>query len=118
MVSGDGQSARLPCGQVFDFYPKFLHVMLMNGMIQVAGASGAFWDRMIILPFEQRFRGKQSEEKDIGKRIVAGEMYAVLTWAMECGAGLVRRGKYTSTTSMDAQVTKAKQGGCSAMAWF
>lgn len=63
------------------------NVFATNSLPRFADRSGAIWDRLRIVPFEQRFRGTGMENRNLRFEIVEDELPGVFNWAVE---GLAR----------------------------
>jgi len=60
------------------------------------------WIRWLPVGFTHRFRGTGKQVKDIGRKIATRETEALVSWAIECGKGLLARGSYTIPPSTEA----------------
>ncbi len=58
-------------------------VFATNSLPRFADRSGAIWDRLRIIPFEQRFRGTGHENRNLRFEIVANELPGVFNWAVK-----------------------------------
>ncbi len=58
------------------------HVFATNSLPIFFDKSEGIWDRLIIIPFEQRFRNSSAEIRDIKTEIIADEMPGILNLAL------------------------------------
>lgn len=58
------------------------HVFATNALPVFFDKSEGIWDRLRIIPFTQRFRGTQRENRNIAKDIVAKELSGIFLWAL------------------------------------
>lgn len=117
IVHGEDVHGRNPYGRPFTVAPRALHMFSCNTWPAAPGVSDAFWDRWIAIRFEHRFRETESDIKDIGKYIAKHELNAMVTWAVNCGAELLERGKYTVPDSTFAIMREWQNEGDSVAAW-
>lgn len=100
VISGEPVTRRRIRGEPFTFRPRALHVFAGNKLPPAPGATDAFWARWLPIGFSKTFRGTGAEIKNLGARIVAEELDAVLAWVMACGADLLKRRRYTIPSSV------------------
>lgn len=117
VVSGEQITRRHIRGEPFKFRPKALHVFAGNKLPPAPGASDAFWVRWMPIGFDRTFRNTDKEIKDLGARIVAEEMDAVLAWAIRCGEALLERRRYTMPGSVEGLFRRWKTDSDSVAAW-
>jgi len=117
IVHGEDVHGRNPYGRPFTVAPRALHMFSCNTWPAAPGVSEAFWDRWIAVRFEHRFRETESDIKDIGKYIAEHELNALVTWAVNCGIELLKRGKYTVPASTAAIMREWQNEGDSVAAW-
>jgi P4 family phage/plasmid primase-like protien len=118
VISGETITRRHIRGDPVKFRPRALHVFAGNKLPPAPGASDAFWVRWIPIGFERKFRETDREIKDLGARIVAEELDAVLAWAVECGRELLKRRKYTMPGSAEKLFKRWKTDSDSVAAWL
>lgn len=58
------------------------HVFATNSLPFFFDKSEGIWDRLIIIPFEQRFRGSDGEVRDIAAQIIPDELPGILNLAL------------------------------------
>ncbi len=80
LTGGDPIEAKNMGQNPVEFEPSHTLVMLANDLPTVAADADAVWDRMLVVPFEVSFRGRE----DVGlKERLESQLDAVLTWAVE-----------------------------------
>lgn len=117
VISGEPVTRRRIRGEPFTFKPRALHVFAGNKLPPAPGATDAFWARWLPIGFSKTFRGTGSEIKNLGARIVAEELDAVLAWVMDCGKGLLARRHYTIPASVAGLFTQWQSSSDSVLAW-
>lgn len=92
LTGGDRLSARWMYSNPIEWTPTHTPVLSTNELPVVDAGDRAFWDRMIIVPFRQRFsptpdysRGEKLEDAKVADRIMASdaERSAVLEWLVD-----------------------------------
>lgn len=68
------------------------HVFATNSLPLFFDKSEGIWDRLIIIPFEQRFRNSETEIRDIKTTMVPSELPGIFNFAIR---GLAELRKYT-----------------------
>lgn len=68
---------------IFTFKPSHSAVLCTNHMPAVKSNDSGTWDRLIVIPFEGRFRHKESEIKNYGAYLVEHCGGAILKWIIE-----------------------------------
>lgn len=68
---------------VFTFKPSHLAVLCTNYMPMIKAADNGTWDRIIVIPFEARFRTQEKEIKNYGAYLVEHCGGAILSWIIE-----------------------------------
>ena len=76
----DTLSARFMRGEWFQFKPQFKLWLRTNHKPVIRGTDPAIWDRPRLIPFTERFEGR--EEKDLPEKLRA-ELPGILTWAVQ-----------------------------------
>jgi putative DNA primase/helicase len=76
----DTISARAPYGKPFTYQPQFKLWRSTNHKPEIPDGSEAIWDRIRLIPFEQRFKGKAADTKLPAK--LREEFSGVLAWAV------------------------------------
>lgn len=123
-MHGEPQQARQPAGRVFSMTPRALHVFASNSLPAAPGASGAYWDRWLVMGFTKRFTTKDDRTllaggvAEIGKRILAEDMPGLLGWVIECGRDLVTRGSYTIPATSRDLLAEWKGSGDNVAGWL
>ncbi len=67
----------------FYFSPSHSTVLYTNHLPKVGARDGGTWDRLVIIPFNARFRNTQNEVKDYASVLYEKCGGAVLTWIIE-----------------------------------
>ena len=67
----------------FDFVPTHHIVMFTNNMPMVDANDSGTWDRLVVIPFNARFRNTENEVKDYASYLFQECGGAVLTWMIE-----------------------------------
>jgi putative DNA primase/helicase len=80
VTGGDTISARPIYGKPFSYRPQFTIWMSTNHKPEIPDGSEAIWDRIKLIPFEQRFEGKKADTSLPEK--LREELSGVLTWAV------------------------------------
>jgi putative DNA primase/helicase len=80
ITGSDTISARAPAGRPFTYRPAFKIWMSTNHKPEIPDGSEAIWDRMRLIPFTQRFDGKDADPKLSQK--LREELPGILAWAV------------------------------------
>lgn len=91
LTGGDEITARFMRQNFFTFKPTHMLAMVTNHKPVVDGDDAAAWDRIRIIPFEQRFRHTEGEDTRLKDKL-ALEMPAVLRWLIEGYHAYTQRG--------------------------
>jgi putative DNA primase/helicase len=94
ITGNDTISARSPFGKPFAYRPQFKLWMSTNHKPEIPDGSEAIWDRMRLIPFNQRFDGKDADPKL--PQALREELPGVLAWAV---LGCVEWGQHGLGTS-------------------
>jgi putative DNA primase/helicase len=81
ITGGDTITARAPYAQCFTYRPQFKIWMSTNHKPEIPDGSEAIWDRLRLIPFEQRFPGKDADTSLPDK--LREELSGVLAWAVQ-----------------------------------
>jgi putative DNA primase/helicase len=81
ITGGDTITARAPYGQFFTYRPQFKIWMSTNHKPEIPDGSEAIWDRLKLIPFNQRFDGKKVDKRLPEK--LREELSGVLLWAVQ-----------------------------------
>lgn len=68
---------------VFTFKPSHSTVLCTNHMPTIKANDNGTWDRLIVVPFEARFRNEKTEIKNYGAYLVEHCGGAILSWIIE-----------------------------------
>lgn len=93
VLTGDSITAREIREAPFRFRPRAAHLFAANELPGVRDMSHGFWRRWAILTFSREFT---AAEADVGlaSRIIAEELEALASWAVDGAAELMARGRY------------------------
>jgi len=80
ITGNDTINARAPYGKPFSYQPQFKLWLSTNHKPEIPDGSEAIWDRMRLIPFTQRFTGKDADTKLPEK--LREELPGVLAWAV------------------------------------
>jgi putative DNA primase/helicase len=89
ITGNDTLNARHPFGRPFTYTPEFKLWMSTNHKPEIPDGSEAIWDRIRLIPFNQRFKGKAADTKLPAK--LREEFSGVLAWAVR---GCVEWGRH------------------------
>lgn len=98
-VVGDAMRGRDPYGQGFTFRPTAGHLWAANSLPQVYDASGAWWRRVVVVPFTDP---PEAPDRTLAQRVIASELAAVACWALDGAADLARGGYRIPPSSVRA----------------
>jgi putative DNA primase/helicase len=90
LTGNDTVSARFLYSEPFSFKPEFKIWLSTNNKPVIRGVDDAVWDRIRLVPFEQRFVGDRRDPKLPEK--LREEMAGVLSWAVRGCLEWVRNG--------------------------
>lgn len=76
-------NAQLKGKDVFTFKPSHTIVLCTNHMPSVKVIDSGTWDRLIVLPFNGRFRGQANEVKNYGNYLAKNCGGAILQWVID-----------------------------------
>jgi putative DNA primase/helicase len=80
ITGNDTISARAPYGRPFTYRPQFKIWMWTNHKPEIPDGSEAIWNRIVLIPFNQRFEGAKADA-DLPEKLRA-ELPGVLAWAV------------------------------------
>lgn len=101
VIVGDTMTARDVFRSAFTFRPQAGHFFTANTdqLPQVPGADDAFWDRWQIIPFDNKFRDTENQDRGIARRIIEEELHGVINWIIDGAQRAINRGRYTECPS-------------------
>lgn len=76
-------NAQFKCKDIFTFKPSHSTVLCTNHMPSVKAIDNGTWDRLIVVPFNGRFRNQSSEIKNYGAYLVEHCGEAILGWIIK-----------------------------------
>lgn len=101
LVTGrDRVTGRWPHGRPFDFRPLLGHIFNGNAFIPTRDHSSGFWRRWLVLGFDNPVP-EHERDKDIDRRIIDGELEAVLWWALQGAERVARNDGFTHSLRAD-----------------
>jgi putative DNA primase/helicase len=80
LTGGDAIRARRMRQDFIEFRPSHLPVLITNHLPKVPADDPALWARLLVVPFEQSFLGR--EDRGLEDRL-CGDLEAVLAWAVQ-----------------------------------
>src|SRR5215208_7528694 len=81
ITGSDTISARSPYGKPFSYRPQFKLWLSTNHKPEIPDGSEAIWDRLKLVPFNQRFDGKKADQRLPQK--LREELSGILLWAVQ-----------------------------------
>jgi len=81
ITGSDTISARAPYGKPFSYRPQFKLWLSTNHKPEIPDGSEAIWDRLKLVPFNQRFDGKKADQRLPQK--LREELSGILLWAVQ-----------------------------------
>jgi hypothetical protein len=81
LTGSDTVTARFLFGEPFDFRPAFKLWLSTNNKPVIQGTDDAIWDRIRLIPFEQRFEGSKADPELPEK--LREELTGILAWMVE-----------------------------------
>lgn len=81
LTGSDTITARFLFSEPFDFRPQFKLWLSTNNKPEIQGVDNAIWDRIKLIPFEQRFEGEKQDPRLPEK--LHSEAAGVLAWMVE-----------------------------------
>ena len=103
MIGGDLVSARYIREAVFEYKPRAAHLFSANALPGVRDMTAGFWRRWLVLTFDRQFQEKEMDRQLAG-RIIASELPAIASWAIEGAAELAARGYFDAPDSSEKAV--------------
>ncbi|MCS5565424.1 MAG: phage/plasmid primase, P4 family, partial [Methylococcales bacterium] len=91
MTGGDSLVARVPYAKSsVEFIPAFTPVLITNHKPVIRGTDHAIWRRMVLIPFEQSFKGKARDAHLLDKLVAERE--GILRWVVQGAAQYFKKG--------------------------
>jgi len=87
----DQKAVKLRCG----------HLFAANVLPDAPGAAGAFWKRVLVIPFDKAVP-KEKVDRNLAANIAKHEAPGVVRWAAEGARRLEEQGEYTISASCEA----------------
>ena len=99
--------AQFKYGQPFDYYNDAKIAVAGNEMPEFTDGTEALVGRLILLHFNNPFRGEENEDKDIVEKCTTPEaLSSILTWAIKGYQRLMKNGKFSHQKSFDEKVNE------------
>ncbi len=92
-------------------------VVNTNEIPHINDATPATWDRMIIIPFEERFRGTTKEDKSLAEKLKK-ELPGIFLWALQGLRRLVKQQHFTACEKCEALKTGHRSDSDSAISFI
>lgn len=108
IIYGEVKNGRRLYGQSFAFRPKALHVFACNDLPRTSGTDAAYWDRWIILPFKNRFRGTSNEVGEFHELILE-EKETIINLGIRSVYEMIKRKGYTKIASSEALMNEWRE---------
>lgn len=108
IIFGEVKNGRRLYGQSFAFRPKALHVFACNDLPRVSGTDAAYWDRWIILPFKNRFRGTNDDVYKFHELILE-EKVTIINLGIRAVLAMIKRKGYTKIASSEELMNEWKE---------
>ena len=99
LTGGDTIRARKMREDFIEFTPSHLPFLITNHLPKVPADDPALWARLLVIPFDQSFLGR--EDRNLQDRLSA-QLPAVLAWAVAGWDDYRRRGRLDPPTAVDA----------------
>jgi P4 family phage/plasmid primase-like protien len=116
-ISGDLMTGRAIYDKPFSFTPAAGVLCAANTLPVVRDTSTGFFRRWIIVPWEERFEGSHADPR-LADRIIATELGAIISWALEGAAQVEARGDYVPPPSSQALVAEWRTASNSVAQWL
>ncbi len=107
MTGGGRTAAEIKFGPTYSFPSTAKLAVTTNELPNISDASTAFWDRVVIIPFENSFRNLAGQIPNY-EEILAKEADGIAYWALEGLVRLLRRGKFELPAACRAMISKAR----------
>jgi len=80
VTGGDAISCRFLYGEPFNYRPTWKLWLATNSKPVIKGTDNGIWRRILLIPFEQSFAGREDKNLD---RTLRAELPGILNWALE-----------------------------------
>lgn len=105
ITAGDAMQARVLYSNPFSFKPFCKLIVGANELPRIADKTHGFYDRLIIIPFNVSFVGREDRELDYK---LGNEISGILNWALEGRRRLYTRGYFGMTKTMEDHISELK----------
>jgi P4 family phage/plasmid primase-like protien len=103
MIGGDLVSARYIREAVFEYKPRAAMLFSANTLPGVRDMTAGFWRRWLVLTFDRQFK-EEEMDRQLAGRIIAHDLPAIASWAIEGAAALAARGYFNVPKSSEQAV--------------
>jgi len=100
IITGDPITREFKNQDPFSFRPRAGHLFACNTFPAVQDTSGAFWRRLLVVPFGNRFTGEDAED-GLEDRLVGDELPGIVARIVKGAKRLLERGEYTIPESCE-----------------
>jgi P4 family phage/plasmid primase-like protien len=123
IITGDEIEGRRIREAPFDFKPVAGHVFSCNRLPGTSDHTHGFWRRFTIITFNRMFSrpdGWVDPDRDpnLADTIIATELPAILSWAIDGAMRALRAGKYTAPPSGAEALAKWRHGADNVARWL
>jgi P4 family phage/plasmid primase-like protien len=117
VVTGNPQQAERKYQGAFNYNPRAGHIFNANRLPGTRDQTDAFWDRIMVLNFDQKFRGTDRQVRDAHLDVLE-ELPAIVAWGLEGAARLQTQKRYTEPASSVASWERWRAESNSVAQWF
>lgn len=117
IVVGESIQRREPYGKPFRFRPVAAHLFAANELPTAPGATKAFWDRWLVVPFDHRFRNTPLQRRDLADLVIQNELPAVAAWAVDGALALLENDGYLIPQSAADAMDDWREDAQPVVAW-
>lgn len=108
LVSGEPINAEKKYKDGFTFYNKAKLIMASNHIPKTSDKSAGIVDRLIIIPFNRRFRGTDIENKDLDA-IFDSELAGIFNFAIKGLKRLITNNKFTEVEAINDEIERFEE---------
>ncbi len=98
IVAGDPVTGRHIRQAPFSYRPKAGHMFSANRLPGTTDQTHGFWRRMVVITFNRVFASHE-QDSGLADRIIEMEMPHVVSWCVQGGQRVLRKGRYTEPNS-------------------
>lgn len=108
ITSGEPITVNQKYVDIYKFRPFCKLIMNINNFPRITDKTRAFYERLLIIPFERTFDAKQ-RDSNLKKRLVDNELSGILNWVIEGQKRLFNRGNFNVTKEMKLFLNELKK---------